>query len=47
MPKNASLILAIYLIVAGLLYLGVSIPYAEIIAGALAIAAGVLILIKK
>ncbi len=47
MTKNAALLLAITLILFGLSTLGVNIPFMNYILGALAIAAGILILIKK
>lgn len=47
MSKNASLLLAITMILFGLSTLGVSFPFMNYIIGALAIATGVLILLKR
>lgn len=47
LTKNGTTVLAIFLILAGLLYIAPAIPFGNYIAGALGIATGVLILLGK
>jgi hypothetical protein len=47
MRRAANLLLAIYLILAGLMLLGVDFLYLNVIAGAIAIVAGILFLLVR
>ena len=47
MKRLANLLLAIYLILAGLILLGVDFPYIGVITGVIAIVAGILFLIVR
>ncbi len=48
LPKNLGIILlAVYLILAGLEAFKISIPYANLVMGVCAIAAGILLLLKR
>ena len=47
MKRLANLLLAVYLILAGLILLGVKFPYLGLIAGAVAIVAGILFLLVR